>query len=220
VHKNLYLAGAAVAVALITAALVIIIARPSPPAAGAPPARTTAAATPAATNSTVTTATPTSPPTPAPQAGISARPAHARIVVPALPAARQSDAMAVAMAVVATLYSVDPAVDSDRTDAARRAAYLLTPTCAATLTAPPTTGAGVQWQQWVSADAYITVTSKKINIPWTVADNRLTVIRNIGFTQSVHTQAGTTALPQQTLALRLVRAADGRPWRVNSMETP
>lgn len=128
--------------------------------------------------------------------------------------------MAVAQTLIATMYSVDPTVDSDPTDGARRAGYLMTPTLAAALTAPPATGTGVQWQQWTSSAAYVTVTSKKINIPWTIADNRLTVIRNIGFRQTVHTKTGTTTLPQQALAVTLVRGADGQPWRVNSMETP
>lgn len=143
-----------------------------------------------------------------------------RSPVPPLPAAQQSDPLAVARAVVATLYSVDPAVDGDRADAARRAAYLLTPQLAASLTAPQTTGNGTQWQDWAGSGAYVTVTSKKIAIAWTVADNRLRVVRNIGFIQTVHTKAGATALPQQTLAVTLIRNTDGQPWRVDSMETP
>lgn len=140
--------------------------------------------------------------------------------MPTLPAAQQIDPLAVAQTAVATLYSLDPAVDGDRTDAARRAAYLLTPQLAAALTAPQTTGNGTQWQDWAERDAYVTVTSKKIAIAWTVADNRLRVVRNIGFIQTVYTNAGGTALQQQTLAVTLIRDADGGPWRVDSMETP
>ena len=226
-NRNVYLAGTAVAAACITAGLVIILGRPAAPTVAAP--ITAAAATSTMLSKAV--ATPTSPvaalstgtPVPAsiPSQRAPGRPAHhLRVSLPPLPPARQSDPMAVAQAAVATLFSVDPAVDSDRTDAARRAAYLLTPAFAASVAAPPTTGSGAQWQQWASSDAYVTITSKKINIAWTVADNRLAVVRNVGFIQTVHTAGATTTLPQQTLALTLVRAADGQPWRVDSMETP
>ena len=141
-----------------------------------------------------------------------------RVHVPTLPAARQTDPLAVAQTVVTTLYSVDPAVDRDASQAAHRAAYLMTPQLAAALTAPQPTGP--QWQQWADSGAYVTVTGKKIAIAWTVADNRLRVVRNIGFIQTVHTTTGATALPQQTLAVTLVRDTDDQPWRVASMETP
>lgn len=226
-NRNIYIAGAAVMAACLTAGLVIILGRPSSPLVSAAPAGTTTAAVSATTHAPPTiiaavtplrapTSTPAlTSPTPTP-----ARPGHPRVSVPPLPAAKQTDAMAVAQTLIATMYSVDTAVDSDRTDGAHRAAYLMTPTLAATLTTPLTTGTGVQWQQWENAGAYVTVTSKKINIPWTIADNRLTVIRNVGFIQTVHTAAGSAALQQQTLAVTLVRDADGKPWRVNSMETP
>ncbi len=161
-----------------------------------------------------------SPLTPPPSISIPPRPRSLRIQVPMLPASQQTDPLAVARTVVATLYSVDPVVDGDRSAAARRAGYLLTPQLVASLTAPQTTGNGTQWQDWAERDAYVTVTGKKIAIAWTVADNRLRVVRNIGFLQTVHSKAGATALPQQTLAVTLVRQADGRPWRVDSMETP
>lgn len=222
-NRNIYLAGAAIAAACIAAGLVIIIGRPSTPAAAAltitapAPAISTLASAPAPTR---TPPTRTSVPAPRSESTGPARPVHLRVSLPPLPAARQTDPMAVAQAAVATLFSVDPAVDSDRTDAARRAAYLLTPAFAASVAAPPTTGSGAQWQQWATSGAYVTVTSKKIDIAWTVADNRLAVVRNVGFIQTVHTAGGTTTLPQQTLALTLVRGADGQPWRVDSMETP
>lgn len=224
-NRNVYLAGAAVAAACVTAGLVIIIGRPAAPVAAAP---TTTAASTMLSKAPATSPPPrgalsaaTSVPVAIPAQRAPVRPVHLRVSLPPLPAARQTDPMAVAQAAVATLFSVDPAVDSDRTDAARRAAYLLTPTFAASVAAPPTTGSGAQWQQWATSDAYVTVTSKKIDIAWTVADNRLAVVRNVGFIQTVHTAGGTTTtLPQQTLALTLVRAADGQPWRVDSMETP
>ena len=220
-NKNVYLAGAAVAAAAVTAGLVIIIARPAAPAAApAQPSQTiliSTSSSPADISSHATVITSSAA---APTTSSSRPPAKSRVAVPALPAAKQTDAMAVAQTAIATMYSVDTAVDSDPTDGFRRAAYLMTPTYAAVLTTPPTTGTGVQWQQCDTAHAYVTVTSKKINIPWTVADNRLTVIRNVGFIQTVHTSAGATSLQQQTLAVTLVRDADGKPWRVNSMETP
>jgi len=226
-NRNIYIAGTAIVAACLTAGLVIILGRPSSPLVSAAPAgtTTTAASTPTQAPPTISATvtplpTPTSTPALTTPTTTPVRPAHRRVSVPTLPAAKQTDAMAVAQTLIATMYSVDTAMDSDRTDGAHRAAYLMTPTLAATLTAPPTTGSGVRWQQWENAKAYVTVTSKKINIPWTVADNRLAVIRNIGFIQTVHTKAGTTALQQQTLALTLVRDADGKPWRVNSMETP
>lgn len=230
-NRNVYLAGAAVAVACVTAGLVIIIGRPSPstPAIAASVVTSTAAAnttsgTPPASSAPppiIAGVTPPSTPTPdTPASATTGQPGHLRVFVTKLPAAKQTDAMVVAQTFIATMYSVDPTVDSDRTDAAHRTAYLMTPTLAATLTTPPTTGTGVQWQQWVDTKAYVTVTSKKINIAWTVADNRLSVVRNVGFIQTVHTTQGIQALQQQTLALTLVRPADGQPWRVNSMETP
>ena len=217
-NRNLYLAGAAVGAACLTAGLVILLGRPSSPLVTAEPTAPTHAP-PTITAIVTPLRAPTSAPAPT-MTTAAVRPGHLRVSVPTLRADQETDAMAVAQTLIATMYSVDTAVDSDPTDGARRAAYLLTPAYAATLTAPPSTGSGVQWQQWTSSGAYVTVTSKKINIPWTVADNRLTVIRNVGFRQTVHTKAGTVTLPQQTLAVTLVRAADGKPWRANSMETP
>jgi len=224
-NRNIYIAGTAIVAACLTAGLVIILGRPSSPLVSAAPAgaTTTAVSTPTHAPPTIIgTVTPLRTPTPAPitPATVPVRRGLLRVSVPTLPAVKQTDAMVVAQTLIATMYSVDPTVDSDRTDGAHRAAYLMTPTLAATLTTPPTTGTGVQWQQWDTTGAYVTVTSKKINIPWTVADNRLTVIRNVGFIQTVHTAAGSAALQQQTLAVTLVRDADGKPWRVNSMETP
>ena len=228
VHRNLYFAGAAFAVTCITAALVILIARPHNTPAAAPP---TATATPASSSSTSSAANRSSRPVSSEPSTSSAKPstpvpspaaqsAGPRGSVPKLPAAQQTDPLAVAEAVVATLYSVDPAADGDSTAAARRATYLLTPQLAASLTAPPTTGNGAQWQEWATSGAYVTVATKKIAIAWTVADNRLRVVRNIGFTQTVHARLGATDLPQQTLAVTLTRDANGAPWRVESMETP
>ena len=215
-NKNIYLAGAAVAAAAVTAGLVIIIARPPAPVAAAPqPSPThvlsTATHTPTTSSSSATTTVTTS-----------ARPVPAvsRSTVPPLAAADQMNAMIVAQTAVQTMYSIDTALDDDPTDGLCRAAYLLTPSYAAVLTTPATTGSGVRWQQWTDEKAYVTVTTKKINIPWTIADNRLTVVRNVGFIQTVHSPAGPAALQQQTLAVTLVRDADGKPWRINSMETP
>jgi len=226
-NRNIYIAGTAVMAACLTAGLVIILGRPSSPLVSSAPAgtTTTAARTPTQAPPTISATvtplpTPTSTPALTTPTTTPVRPGHRRVSVPTLPAVKQTDAMVVAQTLIATMYSVDPTVDSDRTDGAHRAAYLMTPTLAATLTTPPTTGTGVQWQQWDTTGAYVTVTSKKINIPWTVADNRLTVIRNVGFIQTVHTAAGSAALQQQTLAVTLVRDANGKPWRVNSMETP
>lgn len=224
--RRIYLAVAALAVTCITAALVILIARTSSTPTAAMPATTTAIPVSSSSRS------PTSRPVSSSPAGTStpqpprstpsspAPPAIPRVTVPKLPTARQSDPLAVAETVVATLYSVDPAVDGDAAAAARRAAYLLTPQLAASLTTPQSTGNGAQWQDWADRGAYVTVTSKKIAIAWTVADNRLRVVRNIGFLQTVHTQTGATVLPQQTLAVTLVRDSDDQPWRVEHMETP
>ena len=229
VHRNLYLAGAAFAVTCITAALVILIARPHNTPAAAPPTATTTS--PASGSNSSSAANRSSRPVSSGLSTSSARPSTPvpssaaqspvpRGTVPKLPAAQQTDPLAVAETVVATLYSVDPAADGDSAAAARRAAYLLTPQLATSLTAPQTTGSGAQWQDWAGSGAHVTVTTKKIAIAWTVADNRLRVVRNIGFTQTVHTTAGAAALPQQTLAVTLTRDADTGPWRVEHMETP
>ena len=223
VRRNIYLAVAAVAVTCVTAALVILFARTASSPAAAPAATPTAMSS--STSSIVSSSTMSSPTSatrtpPRSTPSSSTRPTGPRVTVPKLPATRQGDPLAVAQTVVATLYSVDPAVDGDAAAAARRAAYLLTPQLAASLTAPQTTGNGAQWQDWADDGAYVTVTSKKIAIAWTVADNRLRVVRNIGFLQTVHTTTGATALPQQTLAVTLVRDTDDQPWRVEHMETP
>ena len=221
-RRNIYLAAAALAVTCVTAALVILFTRIASSPAAAPAATTTA--TSSSTSSIVSSKTMSSPTSatrtsPRSTPSSSTRPTG-RVTVPKLPATRQGDPLAVAQTVVATLYSVDPAVDGDPAGAARRAAYLMTPQLAASLTAPQTTGNGAQWQDWADHGAYVTVISKKIAIAWTVADNRLRVVRNIGFLQTVHTATGATALPQQTLAVTLVRDTDDQPWRVEHMETP
>lgn len=226
-YRNLYLAGAAFAVTCVTAALVILIARPhSAPTAAqttTPLASSSSSTSSAASSSSRPVSSEPSPSSVKPSGAVpssAAQPAGPRGAVPKLAAAQQSDPLAVAETVVATLYSVDPAVDGDAAAAARRAAYLLTPHLAASLTAPQTTGNGAQWRDWAGSGAYVTVTTKKIAIAWTVADNRLKVVRNISFTQTAHTTAGTADLPQQTLAVTLIRNADGRPWHVEHMETP
>lgn len=195
-----------------------VIQSPSPTAA---PVAPSAAGSSLNSSSAASVSFPTgSSPAPPAKTSIPRRPQSLRVHVPTLPAAQQIDPLAVAQTAIATLYSVDPAVDGDRSEAAKRAAYLLTPQLAASLTSPQTTGNGTQWQDWAERGAYVTVTTKKIAIAWTVADNRLRVVRNIGFLQTVHTKTGATALPQQTLAVTLIRHADGGPWRVDSMETP
>jgi hypothetical protein len=193
----------------------------SPSPTAAPVAAPSAAGPTLNSSSAASSSLPTaSSPAPPAKTSIPRRPQGLRVHVPTLPAAQQIDPLAVAQTVIATLYSLDPAVDGGRTDAARRATYLLTPQLAASMAAPQTTGNGTQWLEWANSDAYVTVTSKKIAIAWTVADNRLRVVRNIGFIQTVHSKAGATALPQQTLAVTLVRETDGRAWRVERLETP
>ena len=257
-NRTSHLIGAAAALAALVAALVIVLGRPSPTASTPPAALGSAAVTStAATDTTAGTtgnrAVPGASTVPAPTVTVpptgrvnssmpTAAPGRPRAAVPRLTADRQTDPLAVAETAVATLYTVDPAADGDPAAASRRTGYLLTPTLAAALTAPSGTGSGARWRQWAQDRAYVTVSTGKIDIPWTVADNRYTVVRTVGFRQTVHTPttrtgstgstgsttAGTAStagtaeviLPQQTLAVTLVRAADDRPWRVDHLETP
>lgn len=226
-NRGVLTAAAAIAVAAATATVVIVVGLNREPAALPPPAPSAVRASVSPSPAPAPTLTPRSSgpgPTSAPAASrpssSASRPARLRAAVPVLPAARQSDPLAVAETVIAALYSVDPVVDSDPSDAARRGAYLLTPSLAGQLTATPRTGSGAQWRQWEATGAYVTVTVTRIQIPWLVADSRLSAVRAVGYVQAVHTAAGTTALTQRTLALTLVRARDTDPWRVASMETP
>ena len=242
--KRVLLGLGIVVIAAVTALAVIAIARPgSTPTAGAAPASNPASnATPASpptqlpSSSTPpaepTATTPTSATTAGPTpigVGSSAvtspagsahliRPRHP---VPSLPPAAQSDPIAVATSYVQTLATIDTVSDVDRTDAASRAAYLMTPTLTAATTRHPTAGPDTQWQSWHANHAYTTVTTIPINIPWAVADSKVSATRAIGYVVTVHTADGTTTpQPQQTLAVTMVRASEHNPWRVNATEIP
>ena len=228
-------------IAGLTALAVIVIARPRTPAASTAvannPSPAASVALITATDSmtisarnnaptpppTLRSARPsrTAPPSPSSTSSDTARRAGVRHAVPALPAAAQFDPLAVATAYVQTLATIDTVFDVDRTDAAGRAAYLMTPALTAQTTRHPTTGTDTQWQSWLAEKAYTTVSTVRINIPWAVADSKVSATRAIGYVVAVHTADGSsTSQPQHTLAVTMIRANERDPWRVNATEIP
>ena len=208
--------------AVITVATVLAITTPwdHPQAATAPPVTSTTMATSAnsASQLTVPGTWTSQSSAPSSTAISSTRPGP----LPALTAAQQRDPQAVATRVVTQLWSFDTALgDTDGTGPARRAAYLLTAAAADRETRPPTTGAGVAWQRWIDQHAWATVTAGPLQIPWTVADSRTSVVRNVTFVRTIHAPGlGDIVEVRQAMAVTLVRSTDAGPWRVDHLEQP